>query len=931
MAVLVDDLAAAAVKTAARPGLRWRYGPVCLPGEHKAYHTDLETYLGWIAEVESHTHNTSEAAQRIRMVYYSKTAGSRLFDLVLSSEASRLGAPLTLAHAWQPALDGIMGTGELMTGLDGAGRPLPPVDVSHFWVIADRERNGLAPLGEALDLESNAHGGMSWTGDLASWWTSYNDKRLAAMLQARDEGRTWSEPTDPTGLAVPLDWLEQATAARCSRSDLYGDMDAIVLSNDVAQLPLIPGTPISEPISDLLRRYYGPSHIVIPYSQLHADNRFHLFVHRAKPAIPHNYDAGTGQVSLRDEARDVIRSHIQRPLRCLLRVARLWAGKAFFTHFSLAPLADQLAQKGLVALAIEASVEADITSPWGREMLNRVADRFTAFLRQGLAAGGWAGDWPQEPSPLEDYGGFELRLGDNDLARRYGGQANAVSQRQPYVVRLQQRLIDLGFTAVRAADGDFGVRTAIALRELQTEARRDHVYEATPPPAATLVVAAAARRFGGVVNGVLDWETATTLQHWTSRPGARRNLNPLKIQGWTKNDGLPGVVQQGDVWLYDDVRDESLRMYAIDQIQRYPIPPEQDLGREPGMVAIGGWTAAISGGPQVVGYSTWQSATVTPANLLPADLQPADAATASRYRVIRALAEVECYGRYDSLNCYDTGRVSIGLYHWTLQKTAIGELPALLAMYKSRYPNGYARDFGQYGIEPEKPWDPTKWTAAGAPSQAKFAGRLATYGLRDEYGAVRPDMLLALGNLDDPDNLTDSYVVEYLRSWRWVYRFVMALRTSSGLQRVQWDYALLRAKTLLDCKWKKAGAAGSGPVVPDGTGAQRIATFGEVFTSERAVAALLRWHVNRPARVLDSTGAVFEARQAYEAVFGTGLVDLSALTPAEATAKQRALTQKMIDLAPTAAEFRQSVGNAVGYSDPHFGMLLDTAGSFRRP
>jgi hypothetical protein len=485
MAVLVDDLAAAAVKTAARPGLRWRYGPVCLPGEHKAYHTDLETYLGWIAEVESHTHNTSEAAQRIRMVYYSKTAGSRLFDLVLSSEASRLGAPLTLAHAWQPALDGIMGTGELMTGLDGAGRPLPPVDVSHFWVIADRERNGLAPLGEALDLESNAHGGMSWTGDLASWWTSYNDKRLAAMLQARDEGRTWSEPTDPTGLAVPLDWLEQATAARCSRSDLYGDMDAIVLSNDVAQLPLIPGTPISEPISDLLRRYYGPSHIVIPYSQLHADNRFHLFVHRAKPAIPHNYDAGTGQVSLRDEARDVIRSHIQRPLRCLLRVARLWAGKAFFTHFSLAPLADQLAQKGLVALAIEASVEADITSPWGREMLNRVADRFTAFLRQGLAAGGWAGDWPREPSPLEDYGGFELRLGDNDLARRYGGQANAVSQWQPYVVRLQQRLIDLGFTAVRAADGDFGVRTAIALRELQTEARRDHVYEATPPPAAT--------------------------------------------------------------------------------------------------------------------------------------------------------------------------------------------------------------------------------------------------------------------------------------------------------------------------------------------------------------------------------------------------------------------------------------------------------------
>jgi hypothetical protein len=272
--------------------------------------------------------------------------------------------------------------------------------------------------------------------------------------------------------------------------------------------------------------------------------------------------------------------------------------------------------------------------------------------------------------------------------------------------------------------------------------------------------------------------------------------------------------------------------------------------------------------------------------------------------------------------------VSIGVCHWALMNTGIGEYAALLAYYAHTDPEAYQRDFGRYGILPEKPWDPATWTADGAGAQAKYAGRLAFYGLRDGTGRLHPAEPLPLG-AKKVEDIADAYLIDYLRGWHALHRLAMGLRTNDSMWRLMWTFTLFRLRALLARPFHSGPATGPGPVVPDGAGGQRVATFGEVFTSERAVTALLRWHVNRPGRVLDSNGAVHDALGAFQTVYGTGRVNVAALTQAQQDAAQAALAQDLIDRAPTDSGYRDSVRNAVTYVDPEVGALRATARSFQ--
>jgi hypothetical protein len=72
----------------------------------------------------------------------------------------------------------------------------------------------------------------------------------------------------------------------------------------------------------------------------------------------------------------------------------------------------------------------------------------------------------------------------------------------------------------------------------------------------------------------------------------------------------------------------------------------------------------------------------------------------------------------------------------------------------------------------------------------------------------------------------------------------MAARTNPTYRLRMWDYARLRLRDVLATPWDP-------PLrLADGT----AATIGDLFTSERAVAILLRWHVNRPADLLPLVG-----------------------------------------------------------------------------
>lgn len=913
MAYTLADLDVALTRPLPVPTARWWEGPDCLARESKAYVADIADYVAWVRDVERHVKDPDETAQRLRLLHYGRTAGNAMFDKVLDTTAEKWSAaPLTTAHGAQESIDGLMRTGLVVSRPSPVSAPRPEVDVSHVWVAADAELNGFAWMGHGLSGLSEKWGAISWTGDLASWWSGYNDRRLDAIEAALAAKTTWSEPVDPAGLATPTGWLDGA-AGRSTVDDLFGDMDGLVLRPEIASLPATP-----TPFADLLESYYGPSAPRVP-SDLHCDNRFHLFVRRARPAIPHTVD-GTGAVTLDAGAHAAIRVAVTQAVRALLLASREANHRAFVKRaavWGVQPLVD----RGLVRTAIVASL-GDVLSPWGRAMMDEVARRFTEFLAAGLRNGGWwTGGWAVRASPLDAYGGYELRFGDNDTGRRFGGADRA--QEAKHVANLQKHLVTLGFAVAGTPDGVFGPGTAMAVRELQIEAREASVVRPPALPVTTPRAVPAALRFHGRISGVVDRETAAVIEEWLAPAGGGGpNTCGLRVDACD----AAGVAVEKDIWRYNQVTDTARRMRAVDTLERYPIPLARVIAGAPlGTVSLGRYTTAGSGGPVLLGSDLWPEAKVTGASLLPLGESLADGATASRYRVIRAVAQVECGGFFDSVNAWDGGRVSIGLYHWIVHLSGTGELAAFLAYYKHEDAAAYHRDFGRWGLEPERPWDPAVWGVAAA-SQAKYVGRLVMYGLHD--GAdVRTDVALPLDTKRAP---ADAYVIDWLRGWHSLYRWVMALRTSEPLQRAQWGFSIQRLVNLLGRPWH-SGPVTTGPVVADGAGGHRVATFGEVFTSERAVAGLLRYHVNRPAEVLDGNGATGLVEDAYEQEFGTARVVLTDLPQAEADVRQEGLVGRLVSLAPTAGSYRTSVENAVNYVDAEAGALARTAGSFQRP
>jgi len=841
--------------------------------------------------------------------------------------------PLTIADAPQATLDAIMRTGLIDVGPDALGRSRPLVDVGHIWVLFDRGLNGLGWKGHGFDVVTDPTGALSWTGDLGSWWIEYNDARQAARQAVLAAGGTWSEPTTTAALATPLGWLQAATTKRCSAEDLLGDMDAIILSQEAVKAS--PSDPT--PLSSLIASYYFPDTLINTgnkRARVHSDNRFHLFVQRALPPIPHTTDPTTKDVSLADSAEATIRSHIKDAAFWLLFVAR--AKKRGLLDWS-SRIKTPLISGGLAHI-VRKSVLEDLESLWGEKMFDRIAADFTAFLRDGLAGDGWTlSGWPTLPSALDEYGAKILKIGDQD------------SSTSGPIRQLQKRLNDLGFTIVGTPDGVFGPRTAVALRELQIAASYDSIHARTEPgPLDSYAVHDALRRYIGPIHGVLDAETAETInvwsnprQYWPNAP-FDRIFNPLRIQARQMNANVLNAISDDDVWAHDEVTTDGLRFFAVDQLERYDIPESEHLTAEPGMAILGRYTASYLGGPVVDNNppkSIWNSAKIRLSNLVPVPFDPINLPIRSQYRVIRAVAEVECLGHYDSINCYDKARLSAGMYHWALQgaydgKVAVGELAAFLACYKDYDANAYWQDFGRFGIEPETAWDPAAWNSDGAHSQAKFAGRLAMYGLHDAVGAVYPYQLRPLGEINSngiPQGVLseDAYLVDYLRSWRSLHRLLMALRLSPALHHAQWYYALLRLRTLLNRPWT-TGSLNDAPVIQEASGL-RAATFGEIFTSEKAVAVLLRWHVNRPGRVIESSGATEDVLTAYQNVFGSGQVNLSAITEPLATQRQTELVDQLVTLAPTLGGFQTSVSQVRDYVDVEAGALQDAAGSFYMP
>ena len=447
-----------------------------------------------------------------------------------------------------------------------------------------------------------------------------------------------------------------------------------------------------------------------------------------------------------------------------------------------------------------------------------------------------------------------LQHGDDDARQIWGGRRRGASETHPaagltgFVRKLQEDLRELGFTLIGNPDGSFGRHTEWALREFQHVAdSRWLAQEAAPsaaPPARyvdrlTQVQTPPSLLTPSNVSGWLSANDAARIDLWL----ANRWRCPLVVEAWRmadldgSNQPLPGrQPREENIWIHTQPARQEWRVLARDFSKRYDLAP---LGRNDAHMRVLGYKETTSkGGPQSIPPNhVWREAEITPVSMTGRAIGSLTAAELSTFKVVRAFSETECEGYLDSINCWDDVILSAGPCHWPIGRPRWsasqpgweggGELGGFLAYLKRFYWNAYHR-LTDGAIRARKSWDPADAGFFNR-SQRRYSSRL-------EWRRPERDGGFQIVPLTPQD-------MSYFKSWRWMYRFLMAARTDPEYRRAMWDYARIRVRDVLATPW--------GPGLQVGAGAAaRPATIGDVFRSELNVAMVVRWHIRFPAHMV---------------------------------------------------------------------------------
>lgn len=496
------------------------------------------------------------------------------------------------------------------------------------------------------------------------------------------------------------------------------------------------------------------------------------------------------------------------------------------------------------------------------------------------------------------------------------------------LVRPLQRLLrTLGFKIITAetrpfdhphTSGTFDLHTSWALREFQIYAAMDTVAVETltaPRYADRLQAIDNPAPYTGEVTGIFDEATATALRAWRTN-----NLRcPVVIEKWSVDaDGHRQELLADNIWHPSEGRPSSHRVFVRDVSGYYnipsgrvippsypsPIPPiEPDRGRLLlGYYATYGEHLGVACTRHPPSPTTWhdvlppapgdpndRDTNVTPLRLVGRNLAvptlPTDRHAVSTYKVISAVSLAEAQRVFDVLNGYDRAVMSMGVFHWTVYLGADeAELPAFLALLRTTNATDYEHTFGRFGVRPSETWPPLNTPAPNTmyqDDQKKWTARAQQRGLRNSTGAIDPGW----------SSLTREDDANYLRTWHWFYRWVMANRTSTNIWRQQWYLGRLRLRAVLNAPW---GTDARYPITP------QAATIGEVYSSERMVTALLRAHVRAPGTVIVNGHVSNRLREAYEnagPLLPTGTVwtnNPATWTPVHMLALQTALEARLM-------------------------------------
>jgi len=423
------------------------------------------------------------------------------------------------------------------------------------------------------------------------------------------------------------------------------------------------------------------------------------------------------------------------------------------------------------------------------------------------------------------YDDLDLRLDDNDERQRWGGASrlpppamvasgpeNTLSPPAP-VASLQRDLHALGFLLAPEPNGVFDLKTEWAVREFQIYAKMDRVAREDTTSQAPEYgdrlsqVPTGAHRYSGPVSGVVNAQTRAALEHWLKESWRC----PVVLDAWTTKKGSPPAREMRNIWLHTE-GSTDLVVKARDFTGYFQGQAPTDLWA---VGKLARYKALL--GPQSTIDHAWPDAEVLPETLVGTEWSALSPAQRSTFKVVRAVAEVECYAFFDVVNAYDSAIVSTGIFHFTFQH-GTGELCKLLRDLAASYPGDYQRAFGFFGMDVRKP----------ASGKAEF-----TVHLQDDSGGYQP--------------VTNTPEIDYIRNWHWFYRYVMIGRKVESYRRSMWARAIERIRLIRSAAFKESDV----PAVGTGT----PATIGHVFTSELAIGYLLRLHVNLPASVQRARGA----------------------------------------------------------------------------
>ena len=416
------------------------------------------------------------------------------------------------------------------------------------------------------------------------------------------------------------------------------------------------------------------------------------------------------------------------------------------------------------------------------------------------------------------------------------------------VAALQRDLAELGFSCVGAPDGIAGRMTALAVREFQIYARLNTVARelagdpgALPPRYVDrLRQTRNGKPYRGPITGIADEPTLAAMAYWK-----RRRLRcPVVVEAWSMQGGHPTGERPvaENLWLKDDLTNTAPRVFVRDFSCYYDLGP----GRQrDDLIVVGEYSKAGQGGPQSrPPYHTWDTCEVTPEALSGASVAATvrDPEKASTFKVVRAVSEAECRGFLDSINAWDNVYVSLGPYHWALGASTWnegGELGGFLSYAAHAYPDAFHDAWGVFGLRADRSWGTDGRTLFSTNSR-RYMCRIALSQTSDTHATVPLDA--------DDMNL--------LRTWHWMYRHTMAARTITDIRRAMWDMARVRIRDLLATPWGQ-------DLYVSGPGNERVpATIGDVFTSECAVAMIVRWHIRYPAHIVSQGVAGRELRDA---------------------------------------------------------------------